>query len=56
MPSRIAVVVAGVMIVFGVTNLKQGIKARKISDIALGIVLILGGAALGAVMVLRIGS
>ncbi len=56
MGSRMAVIFAGVMMVFGITNLKQGIRARKPSDIALGIVLILGGGALLAVMVLRIGS
>jgi hypothetical protein len=56
MPSRMAVIFAGVMMVFGITNLKQGIRARKTSDIALGTLFILGGGALAAVMVMRIGS
>ena len=55
MGSRIAVIIAGVMIVFGVTNLKSGIKARKASDIALGAVLLLTGGALAALMLVGLG-
>ena len=51
MNSRISIFSAGFLILFGVYNLRLGIKAKKASDIALGVICILGGGALVAMMV-----
>lgn len=50
MNSRISIFSAGVLILFGVYNLRLGIRARKASDIALGIICLLGGGALAVMM------
>ena len=51
MNSRISIFSAGFLILFGIYNLRLGIKARKASDIVLGIICLLGGGALVAMMV-----
>lgn len=51
MNSRVSIFAAGFMIVFGIYNLRLGIRARKRSDIALGVISMLGGGALGVMMV-----
>jgi len=51
MNSRISIFSAGFLILFGIYNLRLGIKAKKASDIALGIICLLGGGALVAMMV-----
>lgn len=51
MNSRFSIFAAGFLIVFGIYNLRLGIKARKASDIVLGVICILGGGALGVMMV-----
>lgn len=52
MNSRISIFAAGFLILFGVYNLRLGIRARKASDIALGIICLLGGGTLAVMMVL----
>lgn len=50
MNNRISIFTAGFLLVFGFYELRLGIKARKASDIALGIICILGGGALAVMM------
>ena len=51
MNNRFSIFTAGFLILFGIYELRLGIKARKASDIALGIICILGGGMLVAMMV-----
>ena len=51
MNNRFSIFSAGFLILFGVYQLRLGIKTKKASDIALGIICILGGGVLVVMMV-----
>jgi len=46
----------GVLLVYGIYSIRQGIKQRKKSDVALGIVCLLGCAGLVAMQIAGIGG
>ena len=46
----------GVMLVYGIYSIRQGIKTRKKSDIALGIICLLGFAAVVVLRIVGIGN
>lgn len=54
MNSRISIFVAGFMAVFGVYSIRQGITTKKASDVVLGIVCLLGFAAVAILEVLDV--
>ncbi len=46
----------GILLVYGIYSIRQGIKLRKRSDVALGIVCLLGVAAVIALQIAGIGN
>lgn len=54
MNSRISIFIAGFMLVYGIYSVRQGIKTKKTSDVALGMVCLLGFATIAILEVLGV--
>lgn len=51
--SRFSIFIVGFMALYGIYSMRQGIKTKKVSDVALGIVCLLGFVAVATMMVLN---